>query len=140
MKDIKPALLGFFILLKPPFFSEISLAHKSSLDDLCGLSAALCLVLIIVIIIVIVLIIVFLIKEIFSSSKQRTTVVQTPQQQPPPHQQARRRRPMPPPSSRKLSKNCPDCEERMRYIEEHSRWFCEKCREYKVEGKEIRVF
>jgi len=128
MKVILPTLLGFFTLLGS---SSLPLARKVGLEDICGLSATLCVVLIIVIIIVVVLLIVFLIKEVFNSSDQQTTVVQTPQQQPPPPQQTQMRKPIPPPSYNKPPKDCPDCGERMRYIEEHSRWFCDNCREYK---------
>ncbi len=126
MKEIILTLLGFFVLLE-----SFPLARKVGLEDICGISAMLCVVLIIVIIILVVLLIIFLVKEVFDSSNQQTTVVQTPQQQSPPPQQTRRQQPILSPSSRKSSKNCPDCGERMRYIEEHRRWFCEDCKEYK---------
>jgi len=127
MKEIIPTPLGLFTLLRS---SSLPLTRKVGLEDICGLSATLCVVLIIVIIILVVILIVFLIKEVFNSSNQQTTIVQTPQQQPPP-QQTRTRKPIPPPSYNRPPKDCPDCGERMRYIEEHSRWFCENCKEYK---------
>ncbi len=128
MKENIPILLSLFIFLES---SPFPLAQELNVGEICGLSAMLCIVLIIVIIILVVLLIIFLVKEVFDSSNQQTTVVQTPQQQSPPTQQTRRQQPILPPSSRRPPKNCPDCGERMRYIKEHSRWFCEDCKEYK---------
>ncbi len=37
----------------------------------------------------------------------------------------------PPPSAREETRTCPGCGQKLRYIEEYERWWCERCEEYR---------
>ncbi len=123
-KAIHNALIGLFTLIQISFFSEVTLAQNSNGEDLIAGLSTLCCFVIIAVIIIIILIIILLLKKIFSSSRHQTTVVQ----QPPPQQQQTQQ---PPPSSQKPIRNCPDCGQQLRYIEEYDSWYCDNCQEYK---------
>ncbi len=49
------------------------------------------------------------------------------QQQPPGQQQQQ----PPQPPGQQQENACPDCGSQMRYIDEHDRWYCDNCQEYK---------
>lgn len=61
----------------------------------------------------------------YSSDPSRSTLSQTYEEEKISHYT-----PPPPPEATKEPRSCPQCQKKMRYIEQYERWYCDDCEEY----------
>ncbi|MEF8874254.1 MAG: hypothetical protein V5A88_06230 [Candidatus Thermoplasmatota archaeon] len=71
-------------------------------------------------------------SEVRREQQQQQQWQQQPQQQQqPPGQQQQQPPGQQQPPAQQQQNTCPDCGSQMRYVDEHDRWYCDNCQEYK---------